>query len=178
MFQAKGWTDKNETTSIYRRSSVYKQVHWYQKIGEKHQSISQADRLINCITPFFLIELSIKDDISIITIKMKASLWRAEKSSRSELILKMPLKERTHDMRQLFLEARSDPVVDFKGWDSGLFCEWWADWGWSFPPPRSLQRKWWRYYVGWPGAESKLGRGWREDCSPDLGKSTHTHTPI
>lgn len=97
MFQAKGWTDKNETVSIYRKSSVYKQVNWYQKIGEKHQSISQADRLINCITPFFSYITKYKRRRFHSNYKNESQSLRAEESSRSELILKMPLKERTHD---------------------------------------------------------------------------------
>lgn len=105
---------------------------------------------------------------------MKASLWRAEESSRSELILKMPLKERTQDMQQLFLKARCDPQI-FRGWGSGLFCEWWAGWGWSFLPPRWLPRKWWWCYAGWPAAASMRGWDLQEGYSLDLGKSTQTH---
>lgn len=72
MSQAKGWT-ANETTTIYRKHSVYKHVTGTRKL---EKSTKAFPKLIdsNCITPFFLIELSIKDNISILTVKTKASL--------------------------------------------------------------------------------------------------------
>lgn len=107
MSQAKGWTD-NDTMTIYRKHSVYKHGTGTRKL---EKSTKAFPKLIdsNCITPFFSRRTKYKRQHFHNDCKTKVSLWRAEESSRSELILKMPFKERTHGTRQLFVEARSEP---------------------------------------------------------------------
>ena len=87
---------------------------------------------------------------------------------------KNALKRKDAGYATALLEGKVWPT-DFRGWGSGLFCEWWAGWGWSFLPPRWLLRKWWWCYAGWPAAASMSGRDLQEGYSLDLGKSTHTH---
>lgn len=49
--QAKAWADKNETMTIYRQGSVYKQVTGTRKWEESTKAFPKLID-INCITPF------------------------------------------------------------------------------------------------------------------------------
>lgn len=52
LFQAKASADKNETMTIYRKGSVYKQITGTRKLEKSTKAFPKLID-INCITPFF-----------------------------------------------------------------------------------------------------------------------------
>lgn len=161
---------------MYRKSSVYKQVTGTRKLEKSTKAFPKLID-INCNNSLFSYITKYKRQHFHNNYKNESQSLKGWGVFQVWVNSKNALKRKNAWYATALLGGKVWPV-HFKGWDSGLFCEWWADWGWSFLPPRWLPRRWWWCYVGWLAAESKPAQGSREDCSPDLGRNTQTHTPI